>query len=169
VQKGSGDYTWLKVFVSYEDKGEAKTYELTGNGGPLSCSYPKNILEAAQMLNERTAKSVEAHAKQIMTYIKWQEERVAKWELRPLRPVAVDSDALSKSEIVHLRSLLKKEGWANKCETWHRTDATYPRAMNLLKKGYVAQTGTGVNRCGTWITYDITEAGRAFLNQQEQA
>jgi hypothetical protein len=169
VQKGSGDYTWLKVFVSYEDKGEVKTYELTGNGGPLSYSHPKNILEAAQMLNERSAKSIEAHAKQILTYIKWQEERVAKWELRPLRPVAVDTDAIAPSAIVHLRSILKKEGFANKSENLRRKDVVYPRAEALIAKGYAVVIETGLNKAGTWIRYEITEAGRAFLNPQEQA
>jgi hypothetical protein len=168
-QKGSGDYTWIKVFVDYVEGEETKTYELTGNGGPLNYLHPKTALAGAQALNEASAKMVEAHAQHVLTYIRWQEERVAKWELRPLRPVDSDSDTLAPAAIVHLRAILKKEGFANKSENLRRKDIVYPRAQALIEKGYAVVTETGLNKAGTWIRYEITEAGRAFLNSQEQA
>lgn len=86
---GRVGYQW--TMVELMDQGGVVTGYITPKGKvqPMPSGFYdcKNSLEAATRLNSQRAKSLLKDIEKLKEYIKWQQQRLAEWTVRPVVPV----------------------------------------------------------------------------------
>ena len=163
-------YENVKLNVTFEHEGETKVVDLRGNNQTFAHNYQiETALDAAKALNEQSAVGCDQRAAQMLSYIKWQQERVNNWKLKELTPVVDVAKTVGNGDKRLIKSMSEcpealKVTYYSGYNRWTR-NGQYTQAIKLVSLGH-AEIIERHDEGRPWIRVRLTDQGRAFFTQE---